>query len=177
MIWSYDATMFDWSRLVHPGLTAERWHGRHWDTTPVYRWFVADAAKQVFGDDEEWYYQAEPNLRIQRPDDVAVPWHTDADFGHLPDEWNVWVPLTEIVDESQTIWLDEGVPEPQMVKPGQALIFPGARTHHGNRPNTTNETRYSFDFRLIAKADFHDQDAKTVVYGVPLKLGAYWRAP
>jgi hypothetical protein len=124
-----------------------------------------------------YLYQIEPNLRIHPPGEACTPWHADEDFGHLIDEWNVWVPLTETTHDSQRLWVDwDGLaPGPMRIPLGSAFIFRGSVMKHGSIPNTTDTTRISFDFRLLAKKDYRDTGAKTVKYGIPLRLGDYWR--
>jgi ectoine hydroxylase-related dioxygenase (phytanoyl-CoA dioxygenase family) len=137
---------------------------------------VREMATHVIPEGEPYLYQVEPNLRFHPPGGVVVPWHTDADFGHLPEEWNVWVPLTETTDDSQRLWVQPpSYGQPARVPLGSALIFQGAILRHGNKVNTTDTTRVSFDFRLIAKKDYRDTGAKTVKYGVPLRVPEYWR--
>jgi len=162
--------------------TPEEWH-TSWKWETFWPGFVAEMALRVLGE-VPYYYQAEPNLRIQKPGEIIVPWHTDAELGHLPGEVNVWVPLVWLKSDSQRLWVeeedDEALHWSRMAPPvqlGQALVFPGARLRHGNRPNRTNTTRYSFDFRLVRREDYVDTGRKSIEYGVPLRLGDYWREP
>lgn len=177
---------FRWMR----GFTPEEWHHEFelGIMQEAWRAFVRRVARDFHVVEAPYLYQREPNLRIHPPGGVAVPWHTDADFGHLPEEWNVWVPLTEITDDSQRLWLRPTVGDtlPETVEwakgtelaphihPGSALIFRGATTEHGNQVNATDTTRVSFDFRLIEKRHYRDTGAVTVLYKVPLLLGTYW---
>lgn len=178
--------MFPWSTICARDPIS--WHALDWPTRWDYRTFCSLFAAYLFGDDE-YLFQGEPNLRRHPPGGMAVPWHTDAEFGHLDEEVNVWVPLTETSDASQRLWLDIGPQElvdgnkveAHYVAPkvpiGWALIFPGAVTRHGNRTNKTGVTRQSFDFRLLRARDYRDRGLKTVEYGVPLKVPEYWQVP
>lgn len=164
-----------------PASRMMQWHLRlDWPNMFTYHALVEEMAFIIWPDrDMPYYFQGEPNLRIQPPDSECVPWHSDADFGHLAAEWNVWIPLTHIFDVSQMLWVEEGPwgRLPVEVKLGQAYIFPGAQWQHGNKMNTTEVERRSFDFRLIAQHDFVDQKILTHRYAVPLSLGEYWRTP
>lgn len=157
------------------GFDHDEWHAQ-FQRQPVqiaYRALVRVIAKVLYGP-VPYLYQAEPNLRIHPPDGVAVPWHSDTDFGHLPEEWNIWVPLTATSDDTQRLWVDpDGTPQPVHVPLTKAYVFPG-RMRHGNMVNTTEVARVSFDFRLLARDFYRDTGAKTVLYGVPLRLGDYW---
>lgn len=161
------------------GFDHDEWHAQ-WQREPVqlaYRALVRRIAAQVI--EGRYFYQREPNLRIHPPGGTAVSWHTDADFGHLPHEYNVWVPLTVTTDDSQRLWVwqDPGSSDrcaPVHVPFGSAFVFLGATVKHGNQVNTTDETRISFDFRLLAKEHYRDTGAKTVLYDVPLRYPEYW---
>ena len=164
-----------WSALGRLVRDQESWHALSWADNPRYLELV-DFAAHTLGIDRPFYFQAEPNLRIQEPGEIAVPWHTDADFGHQVAEMNVWVPLTWIIDDSQRVWLDRGgSPFAPKVQLGEALIFPGAAVRHGNHVNTTTRTRRSMDFRLVLAEEFTETDNRTVVYDVPMTVGGYWR--
>ncbi len=172
-------TPFSWMATFTP----ETWHHEFSEVDimgEAWRAFVRRVAREfVFPGGEPYLYQREPNLRIHPPGGTAVPWHTDADFGHLPEEWNVWVPLTETTDDSQRLWLnhDYGRPGGIQVIPvplGSAFLFRGATIQHGNLVNTTDTTRVSFDFRLIERTHYRDTGARTVLYGVPLRVPEYW---
>jgi ectoine hydroxylase-related dioxygenase (phytanoyl-CoA dioxygenase family) len=159
--------------------THQEWHCRPWPTYG-YSYLVSLMAAHIWPNPEgAYYFQIEPNLRIHRPGEECTDWHTDAEKGHLEAEWNVWVPLTEMTDVTQRLWVEDTPAgrHPVMVELGQAYIFPGARWKHGTVKNTTDTERRSFDFRLIARSDYEDTGAKSVLYGVPLRLGDYWRAP
>ena len=165
---------------VNPAvITPAAWHD-HFGHPPYrtpYVDLVRRMATEVFEPGEPYLYQAEPNLRIHPPGGVAVPWHTDADFGHLPEEWNIWTPLTATTHSSQRLHLqcEDGLIWAPHVRVGEALIFRGATLRHGNATNLTETTRLSFDFRLLAVKDYRDTGARTVLYDVPLRVPEYWR--
>lgn len=157
------------------GAFGGRWHEWPWGTDAGFDLIVGHALFNLPTPDA-MLVQREPNLRVHPPGGKSVPWHTDADFGHLPEEWNVWVPLTEMTDDSQRLWIkDETGTHPVDVPLGCAFVFHGATTRHGVIRNRTDATRYSFDFRLLPLADYRDQGKVSVRYGVPLRLGDYWR--
>lgn len=152
-----------------------RWHRYPWIQDPYYERLARHGSRLVgMG---EFYLQREPCLRVHPPGGTCVPWHTDAQFGHQPSEWNVWVPLTTITDETQTIWLTDpdGERFPAMVRTDQALIFNGGSQEHGNQVNATTTERRSFDFRLLPREGYVP-GGRTVKYGVSMTLGEYWVA-
>lgn len=154
----------------------DRWHDLDWDGDWWYQ-LMAETAAERLGMESDVLVQREPNLRVHPPGGQSVPWHTDADFGHLAEEWNVWVPLVKCTDDSQRLWVSHPQygTRPVRVHIGEAFCFHGATIRHGCIRNRTDVTRYSFDFRLLAKADYRDEGRTTVRYGVPLRLGDYWR--
>lgn len=172
-----------WASFARVHDSPRRWHDFHWHRSYLYEQLVAMVALKIWASPTPYFFQTEPNLRIQPTGGTAVPWHKDSDFGHLDAEYNVWLPLTEITDNSQCCWLElaGSTRERSAVTPirpaiGQAAIFRGAVLRHGNFPNQAAERR-SFDFRLVAQEDFTDRNIQTFEYGRKLSLGDYWRAP
>ncbi|MGH7766135.1 MAG: hypothetical protein ACREQP_01665, partial [Candidatus Binatia bacterium] len=70
---------------------------------PLYRKFV-HRLQAVIG--EELVFQKKPTFRIHLPGNLSVGnYHRDRDYGHPPEEINVWVPVTE-ARKTATIWLE-----------------------------------------------------------------------
>jgi hypothetical protein len=158
----------------------EVWHAMDWAHLYHYEILVEEMAFRIWPEGHTpYYFQIEPNLRIQPPGAECVPWHSDADFGHQPEEWNIWIPLTEITDVSQALWIEDGPwgKHPIVVNLDEAYVFPGAQWKHGNIANTTDVERRSLDFRLIRQCDFVDQKIRTVEYAMELSVVSYWREP
>lgn len=162
-----------------PVMTEVEWHARDWPRDRHY----ATLHRQVADELElgPYYVQREPNLRIHPPGSQGQRWHTDAEFGHLLEEWNIWVPLTEPTADCHLLWWGDrppgGTRHRWRVKPGQSLAFRGATLGHGSDPNTSHSTRVSFDFRLIEVEHYRDAGRTTVLHGVPMRLGDYWMDP
>jgi hypothetical protein len=166
-----------WDCVTPDRWTPEAWHAIDWEHFDAYLALVREMAAKVLPPHATFLYQREPNLRIHPPGGTAVKeWHTDAKYGHLDLEWNVWVPLTETTDDSQRLWLQTPSKGRAAVKVrrGQAFIFRGAQVPHGNVVNTTDTTRVSFDFRLLLRSHYRDTHAVSVKYGVPLRVPEYW---
>jgi len=71
---------------------------------------------------------------------------------HPPGEINFFLPLTKCYG-TNTMWV-ESEPWKLDFKPieldyGEYFMFNGNQCHHGNKPNKTNLTRISFDFRIM----------------------------
>jgi len=176
-----------WCAFARHHETPERWHQYNWRRSTFYKSLVGYIAEVLVILEQRdhhrafapYYFQIEPNLRLQPPGERIVDWHSDAYYGHQPEEWNVWIPLMHLSDDSQRLWVDDtpAGPHPIDVPFGSAYLFPGAQWRHGNQINATDVTRVSMDFRLISAQDFKDSGLASVKYGVKLSLGEYWRAP
>jgi len=104
---------------------------------------------------EPFHYQKWPSFRVHIPSDQAIhTWHCDGDplHKHPPGEINFFLPLTKCYG-TNTMWV-ESEPWKLDFKPieldyGEYHMFNGNQCLHGNKPNKTNSTRVSFDFRII----------------------------
>ena len=106
--------------------------------------------------DEKFHYQYLPSFRVQLPfDNQAVhTWHSDSDqlHKHPKGEINIWLPLTECYD-TNTMWIEtkpfELDFEPLEGEYGNFWTNHGNVCMHGNKPNVSEITRMSFDFRIV----------------------------
>jgi hypothetical protein len=127
-----------------------------------------------------WLFQRIPTLRVQPPGFKAVGGevHRDRDYGHPDGELNVIVPVTDMTG-SATLFL-ESEPDKddfhfQHIPYGWVLFFDGRNCRHGNLRNLSARTRVSFDFRLIAKADYNEAwQGQTIVSGKRFVVGDYY---
>jgi len=121
-------------------------------------------------------FQSKPNIRIQLPNNIAVGgsekdevgkygWHRDSDdeYNHPPFEMNFIIPLTDSV-ETASIYIESypnsNVFQSIKMKTGQFFQFRGGKLIHGNKPNKTEKTRVSLDFRLVLKKDYDERYCK-----------------
>lgn len=163
-----------WIQLARLRTTPAQWHAYNWRGSFLYRSLVLEVAGRLWDPVPDFCWQAEPNLRIHPPKGPGIEEHTDGDFGHLAEEWNCWVPLTELTDDSQRLWVKGDIWAPVDCQPGQAYLFRGATTEHASVSNNTQTTRRSMDFRLIRAAAYEDRGIKTIEYGVPMRIPEYW---
>jgi ectoine hydroxylase-related dioxygenase (phytanoyl-CoA dioxygenase family) len=146
--------------------------------TKMYRDFVEAVVEHNLGPIEHGdVYQTIPTFRVQLPSNVAVgEFHKDSDYGHDPHEVNIWVPLTPVFKES-AVWIEDpdGVSyKPWPVQPGQALVFDGANTPHGNVPNRSGFTRVSFDFRILSYMFYQESERRSINSKMKFVIGEYW---
>jgi hypothetical protein len=143
----------------------------------LYRQFVAEFVPGVLGT-QDFCFQRVPTFRIHFPGNVAVgSFHTDGDYNHDSGEVNFWVPFTSAWG-SNSVWIERdlgaGGHQPQILEPGQVLVFDAVNWSHGNQVNDTGSTRVSFDFRCIPMTDYNPTERKTVDYGKGLWIGEYF---
>lgn len=129
------------------------------DFYDLYDNFIHTEIVKLFG--KNFIYQKWPSFRVHIPNDQAIhTWHSDSDplHRHPPDEINFYLPLTKAYG-TNTIWV-ESEPWKLDFKPfvcnyGEYYIFNGNKCLHGNKPNKTNFTRVSFDFRIMPKEKYN----------------------
>jgi|TARA_B110001450_G_scaffold229889_1_gene230794 hypothetical protein len=139
--------------------------------------FAHHIAKSIFK--EDLVYQNRPTLRVSFPGNKAVgDWHRDREYNHPLEEVNIWVPIT-IASNTNTIWIESSFDKedysPVNIDFGKFLIFDSG-LKHGNVVNNENQTRISFDFRVIPKSIYKTSDEGSSSYsqGINLKLGEYY---
>jgi hypothetical protein len=142
----------------------------------LYRRFVAALVVPDLGQDV--VFQKRPNFRFQPPGSTAVRrWHKDSEFGHSVHEINYWVPLTTATVDN-CVWIapsdDPSTAIPMPCEPGEVLVFSGATLRHGNKPNQSDRTRVSFEFRVIPRDRYEARDETSVVMGKQFALGDYF---
>jgi hypothetical protein len=134
-------------------------------------------------------YQRVPSVRIQMPGHASVNYHTDEWYGHGHGVQNFWAPLTPVAGTNSLYIADErtssqlskkirterlSVQEmnrlardachPLTMSFGEIYHF-NAHIIHGTEINTTDQTRVSFDFRILL--DGHDRGLKDESFFVP----------
>ena len=134
-----------------------------------YAKFLIDTYK-----DEHALIQKTPTVRIQPPRFMTTSFHSDSWYGHSQSTNSFWVPLTqvasnntlnmapsrEISDETMKVLVNGNyslaeinemcirVTTPTTAAKGQVLSF-GPDMIHGAKMNTSEDTRVSFDFRIV----------------------------
>jgi len=118
--------------------------------------------------DEKFHYQYLPSFRIHLPNEMQAvhTWHSDSDqlHKHPTGEINIWLPLTKCYG-TNTMWI-ESEPfkldfEPLEGGYGDYWICNANVCMHGNKPNVTNITRMSFDFRVIPLSKYNPDHSLT----------------
>jgi len=126
----------------------------------LYDEFIHSVVKKSIKEDDflrnhsnAYAYQRFPTFRVQVPGNLSVgEFHKDSDYNHPAGEINFVVPLTD-ANDTASIWCESN-PElgdfhPLKMKVGNLIMFDGNMCNHGNKVNTMNYCRVSFDFRLL----------------------------
>lgn len=133
---------------------------------PTYVEFIHDVIKPVFG--ENIVYQKIPTFRTQLVNNLAVfEFHKDKTYKHNIDEINFFLPFTDAY-MSNTIWAeseeDKGDYSPMNTLYGQVVMWNGCYLTHGNKQNTTLNTRVSCDFRVIPLSKYNEDVNEGTIY-------------
>jgi ectoine hydroxylase-related dioxygenase (phytanoyl-CoA dioxygenase family) len=124
-------------------------------------------------------YQSIPTFRVQLANgNLAVAeWHKDTLYNHSKGEVNFWMPFTNTNDYN-TIWIeskkDSGDYTPYKVNYGEILVFDGTNLMHGNKPNISNQTRVSVDFRLVDPNKFISNESTSINTNIKMNIGGYF---
>lgn len=158
------------------------WHKRYYDKfrkefLPTYLELVNEL-KERFGYNQI-VYQVIPTFRVQLANgNLAVgEWHKDKTYNHGTTEVNFWLPFVH-TNQYNTIWMEsrenKSDYKPYEVKYGEILIFDGANLVHGNKPNESQQTRVSVDFRLIDPIKFVPNMDGSINMKTKFMIGEYF---
>ena len=145
-----------------------------------YDLFISEVVSSFF--DRSFCYQSFPSFRVHLPDKKAVnKWHYDSDEDHLHPEGeiNFQIALTDSCD-TQAMWI-ETVPGlkdffPVNLSEDEFVIFNGNKCTHGNKPNETDFTRVSMDFRVLPIEKYNPEKNKSSAEkGTKFAIGSYYR--
>ena len=154
----------------------ERLYGMGEEFFRPYRRFLTEVVRPFIG--EDIIYQRIPTFRVHLPGNVAVgAFHRDRDYAHGDSEINFWLPVTRAWD-TNTVWIEsrEGAAdyEPQPCEIGEVLIFDGVNLAHGNKVNTTDKTRVSFDFRVVPRSEYVPSTRTSINTKMTFAIGDYF---
>lgn len=158
------------------------WHNRYYTEfqekfQPLYLELVKELKTNFEYD--EIVYQKVPTFRVQLANgNLGVgEWHKDRAYNHGVTEVNFWLPFVS-TNEFNTIWMeskeDKQDYSPYTVKYGEILVFNGANIFHGNKHNTSDETRVSIDFRLVDPAKFIPNSKGSINNITTFDIGGYF---
>ena len=152
-------------------------------------WFEFIESYEKFINDEigkiikkPFLYQYLPSYRVQLPNDQAIhKWHfdSDEDHKHPEGEINFCLAITEMKDTT-AIWCETEPGKkdfiPLEMKYGEFFQFNGNKCTHGNKINTSNNTRISLDFRILPFENYKPNKNKvSVANKKKFEIGEYYR--
>ena len=157
------------------------WHRKYYDNLdrflPTYIEFIEKIIKPTFG--EDIVYQKIPTFRVQLVNNLGVfEFHRDRDYAHNSEEKNFFLPFTDAYS-TNTIWAeseeDKGDYSPMNTLYGQVVKWDGNKLMHGNKQNTTQNTRVSVDFRCIPSSLYFEEEGAAAIYSkMKFKIGDYY---
>ncbi len=151
------------------------------DFTDTYDRFVSDIVAPIFGS-RDFIYQALPTFRVHLVGNWVVPeFHYDSQPVYNHPEWeiNFQIAVTDMFGTNAT-WA-ESVPglgdyAPMEMTQGEFTIFNGNKCRHGNMINDTDQTRVSFDFRILPLSKYDPSKAKkSATRGTSFTVGGYYK--
>ena len=174
-------SMADYELFVKGTDQSTIWHKRYYDNLdkflPLYDKFINEVVKPSFG--EDIVYQKIPTFRTQLVKNLGVfEFHRDRDYAHNEEERNFFLPFTDAY-ATNTIWVeseeDKADYSPMTTLYGQVVKWNGNSLMHGNRQNTTSNTRVSVDFRCIPFSKYSEEEGAAAIYSkMKFKIGDYY---
>lgn len=158
------------------------WHKKYYNNNgeflKMYNDFVRMEIKKIFPDEQYIVYQKIPTFRVHLKNNLGVgEFHRDRDYNHGRSEINFHLPFTN-TNESNSIWIEskEGLEDykPCILNYGQILMFDGANLKHGNKVNTSEQTRVSVDFRIVPFSKYEESDKGSINMNAKFKIGEYF---
>ena len=174
-------SMADYDLFVKGTDQSTIWHKRYYDNLdkflPLYDKFINKVIKPSFG--EDIVYQKIPTFRTQLVKNLGVfEFHRDRDYAHNEEERNFFLPFTDAY-ATNTIWVeseeDKADYSPMTTLYGQVVKWNGNSLMHGNKQNTTSNTRVSVDFRCIPLSKYSEEEGAAAIYSkMKFKIGDYY---
>mmetsp|Transcript_33164 Transcript_33164/g.80216 ORF Transcript_33164/g.80216 Transcript_33164/m.80216 type:complete len:308 (+) Transcript_33164:150-1073(+) len=150
----------------------------------------------IMPNEQHLIYQRSPMLRFHvawplQPEEVAaydntIPplggrnpgtlagLHTDKEYGHPHGEVNFFLPVTHHTHDTNSLHVEgdamRGDFKPFELRYGEIMMWNGNTCRHCSPRNISNQTRISFDFRVIAGSDWIDPPKKEGYF----QLGGYY---
>lgn len=108
-----------------------------------------------------------------KPPGTLAMLHTDHDTGHPPSEVNYLLPVNLRTYGSNSLWVESapglGDYAPFEISYGEMVQWRGNSLRHYSNRNTEDETRVSFDFRVVPGSQWEEPMDKSL-----FKLGSYY---
>lgn len=133
----------------------------------IYKKFILEEVSKIVT--KPFLYQYLPSYRVHLPNYQAIhKWHfdSDKDHKHPEGEINFCVPITQMKG-SNSIWIESSPGKkdfkPMSLEYGNYMCFDGNKCTHGNKKNETDNTRISFDFRILPFSKYNKNSSNNSV--------------
>jgi hypothetical protein len=184
-----------WDQITFQNDTSTEFHQRYYKSShyhemvELYQQFLQNWLLPQLEEDE-YIVQKEPSFRIHLPNNTAVGkrddetednerigFHCDGDYNHPASEMNYMLTITGQSDTNSCYVESEpgkGDFHPIAIRYGEVFRFYGNRCRHFNKKNVSNQTRISFDFRIIPASQYQEIDSSAVHSGRKFVVGGYY---
>ena len=154
----------------------------------TWEFFISTEIRNHFPNEKSLIIQKLPNIRIHIPNGLAIKrWHCDSDKDHKHPlgELNCVMPFTRMFD-TNSLWRESSPNKGDFksfnLNNGDLVYWNGNTCIHGNKVNTTQFTRISFDFRIFLRDKYNNYISRagneysaTATMGTKFILGEYYR--
>jgi hypothetical protein len=183
-----------WDQITFQNDTSTAFHKRYYksphysEMVELYHRFLKEWLLPQLEEDE-YIVQKEPSFRIHIPNNTAlgkrgdeadteqIGLHCDGDYNHPASEMNYMITITGQSETNSCYTESEpgkGDFHPINIQYGEVFRFYGNKCRHYNRRNTSQNTRISFDFRVIPASQYSEETAVAVHSGRKLVVGEYY---
>lgn len=159
------------------------------EVVELYSSFVKETILPLFSSETSLIVQTAPSFRVHFPNNTAlgkrsdqddseiIGLHCDGDYGHPAEEINFMLSITG-QSGTNSCYIESrpgnGDFEALNIKKGEVAVFYGNRCRHFNKKNQTNQTRISFDFRVIPGSLYKESSATAVHSKKKFVVGEYY---
>lgn len=184
-----------WDQITFQNDTSTDFHKRYYkslhyqDMINLYYRFLQEWLLPQLEEDE-YIVQKEPSFRIHIPNNTAlgkrgdeadkeqIGLHCDGDYNHPSAEMNYMITITGQSDTNSCYTESEpgkGDFHPITIHYGEVFRFYGNKCRHFNKKNISQNTRISFDFRVIPASQYTEDDSSVAVHsGRKFTVGGYY---
>lgn len=184
----------DWDQITFQNDTSTEFHTKYYkspyysEMVELYYRFLQEWLLPQLEEDE-YIVQKEPSFRIHIPNNTAlgkrgdeedneqIGLHCDGDYNHPSTETNYMLAITGQSDTNSCyVETEPGKSDfhPITLAYGEVFRFYGNKCRHFNKKNISNQTRISFDFRVIPASQYVENDASAVHSGRKFVVGEYY---
>lgn len=183
-----------WDQITFQNDTSTDFHKRYYkspyytEMVDLYQRFLKEWLLPQL-EEEEYIVQKEPSFRIHIPNNTAlgkrgdeadeekIGMHCDGDYNHPKSEMNYMITITG-QEGTNSCYVEtqpgKGDFHPIHMKYGEVFRFYGNQCRHYNMKNRTENTRISFDFRVIPASQYSEEDSIAVHSGRKFVVGGYY---